>query len=122
MARRAEEYLDLAYQGGATDILLTAGAPPTMRVHGDLQAMDQAPLTSEAIADLVKQLLTPERQKQLAALQEVDFAINWHDRCRFRANAYVQRGSDAISLRVIPYEIPKMERLGLPAVVMDLVQ
>jgi twitching motility protein PilT len=93
-----------------------------MRVHGALQAIDQEPLSSEAIGELVKQLLTPERQKLLAAMEEVDFAINWHDRCRFRANAYVQRGSPAIALRVIPYEIPRMEDILLPPVAQDLVK
>ncbi|MHB8571843.1 MAG: type IV pilus twitching motility protein PilT [Candidatus Dormibacteria bacterium] len=120
MARTPDDYMDLIYQQGASDLLLTAGAPPTMRVNGDLVALEPEPLSPADVGALLKQFLSAERMDRLQDHGEVDFALHWQDKCRFRANAYRQRGSLAIALRRIPYAIPSMADLGLPESVQSL--
>jgi twitching motility protein PilT len=121
MPAKIEDYLNLAVQSNATDLHLTAGAPATMRVNGELRAADEEKLGAESIKNLARELLSDERMNSLAALNEVDFALDWKDLCRFRGNAYIQRGSIALALRIIPYQIPKMADLRLPPVVQDIV-
>jgi twitching motility protein PilT len=101
---------------GGTDVLLVAGAPPLMRLDGAIVPLDERPLRPEDTLATVRGVLAGELWDTLVTEREVDFSFNWEDRARFRANAYHQRGSVALSLRLIPYEIPTFADLGLPPV------
>jgi twitching motility protein PilT len=118
--RTPEELLDLVVEAGATDLLLTVGAPPTLRVLGDLRPIDDEVLEPKAAEQLIRDFVPPERWTVLDTRQEVDFSIAWRDVARFRANAFMQRGHHAIALRMIPNRIPTPEELGLPASVREL--
>ncbi|MFA5890351.1 MAG: type IV pilus twitching motility protein PilT [Actinomycetota bacterium] len=107
---------------GATDLLLTAGTPPLMRVDGALVPMSgKKPLRPEDTEALILSTLTRELGAAFQRAKEVDFSFNWRGVARFRANAFRQRGSAALALRLIPYRIPTFDELGLPEVVESFV-
>ncbi|MEV6872990.1 PilT/PilU family type 4a pilus ATPase [Amycolatopsis sp. NPDC051128] len=107
--------LDLLWQARGTDLLLTAGMFPQIRVHGQLNPVPGRPvLTGEAIAGLLAELLTGEQAATWKAVHEYDFSFAWREHARIRGNAFSQRGETAVALRMIPREVPTMEELGLP--------
>ena len=112
--------LEELWNAGGTDLLLTAGMPPQLRVHGELRAVPgQAVLTGEDTDALLAELLAAEQATAWAATHEYDFSFSWRDNARIRGNAFTQRGLTALALRMIPQEIPTMADLGLPPVLAD---
>ncbi len=110
-------WLEALLAQGASDLILTAGAQPTARREGLLEALGQERLRPADLEAIAQSLVSPD---QLAALQggrEVDLAFNWRDRARFRLSGFRQRGSIGLVLRLIPYAIPTPEELGLPPAV-----
>jgi twitching motility protein PilT len=86
-------------------------------VDGVLACLDDAPILSGAqIHELVLTLLSPEHVEVLRDQQDVDFSFTWLDRARLRGSAFTQKGETALSLRMIPSEIPTFDALGLPPV------
>ncbi|MDM7991999.1 MAG: type IV pilus twitching motility protein PilT [Candidatus Fermentibacter sp.] len=106
----------------ATDLHITVGAPPVIRVDGDLLRMEYDPLTPQDTQDLVYSLLRDEQKKRFEMEKELDFAFGIKGLSRFRANVFNQRGCVACAIRVIPYEILGFEELGLPPVVGTLAE
>ncbi|MDO8551158.1 MAG: type IV pilus twitching motility protein PilT [bacterium] len=101
----------------ASDLHLIAGIPPVLRIEGDLLPIHEVePLTSEAIQDLVDQLLEPQQNEILNVNREIDFSFDLQGQGRFRVNAYHQKGSLAASLRLIPVNIMTIDELGLPKI------
>ena len=112
-----DSYLEAMWALGGTDLHLTAGAPPLVRVDGRLHPLpDQPALRPEETAQLILGVLTDDLSSQFRREKEVDFSFSWHGQTRFRANVYYQQGTMAMALRAIPYRIPTMEELGLPPV------
>jgi len=112
---RTDALLDALWNARGTDLLLTAGLPPQIRVHGELHAVvGERPLTADDTTAMLAELL-PEGQTR-AATDELDFSFSWRDSARIRGNAFNQCGRTAISLRMVPREIPTMAQLGLPPV------
>ncbi len=106
----------------ATDLHLTVGAPPTIRIDGDLTRMEYDPLTPNETQTLVYSLLKDEQKKRFELEKELDFAFGIKGLSRFRANVFMQRGCVACAIRVIPYEIMGFDELGLPEVVARLAE
>ncbi|HPJ29317.1 MAG TPA: type IV pilus twitching motility protein PilT [Candidatus Sabulitectum sp.] len=106
----------------ATDLHLTVGAPPTIRIDGDLTRMEYDPLTPNETQTLVYSLLKDEQKKRFELEKELDFAFGIKGLSRFRANVFMQRGCVACAIRVIPYEIMGFDELGLPEVVSRLAE
>ncbi len=117
-----DSILMAAVDAGASDIHITVGVPPQMRVHGDLEVMNEyGRLKPADTIDLANQLLkAPENIKTLEEKGEVDFAYAIPGHCRYRTNIFKQRGSYAMVLRVVNTEIPEPEVLGIPNAIMDL--
>jgi len=108
---------------GGTDLHITAGSPPLVRVDGDLQRLGDHPnVTPETVQELIHEVLTPALEAKYLAAKTLDLSFNWQNQARFRVNLFFQRGSMAMALRLIPYEIPTFEQLGLPAICSDLVR
>jgi twitching motility protein PilT len=101
---------------GASDLLLTAGSPPLLRIDGELVALDESPLTVADTAKIVEALLDVEMHERFRTEREVDFSFGRPGLARFRANAFHQRGAAAVALRLIPFEIPTFAELDLPTV------
>jgi len=117
-SRRIDALLDHLWECRGTDLLLTVGAPPLVRIDGQLGAVPGRPaLTSAELDDLVASKLSPEDLERFRSGREVDFSFGFESRARVRGNAFLQRGSATMSLRMIPSAIPTIDDLGLPAAV-----
>jgi len=104
----------------ASDLHLKVGRPPTIRVDGELEALDQAPLKPEDLKTLAEQLMTARQVKQFAEEKECDFAIGVPGIGRFRVNVYQQRGSLCYAMRAIPYQARTIGELNLPPVLEEI--
>ena len=104
----------------ASDIHITVGIPPNLRINGSLVHLGDAPLKPEDTERLVREALSEKQFEVLKDKGEVDFSYASPGKGRFRVNAYIQRGSYGMALRIIPLEIPTMQQLGLPSVLSDL--
>jgi twitching motility protein PilT len=103
-------------QRGGSDLHLKVGRPPTIRVAGELQQLEQPPLKPEELKALAEQIMTPRQVKEFAEHKEADFAIGVPGVGRFRTNVFQQRGTLAFVFRAIPYEVKSVEELQLPKV------
>ena len=116
-ASTLKKYINVLTHEGGSDLHLSVGVHPTIRVTGSLAPMLKEPvLTREDTLGFVKALLSPEQEKRFLANQEVDFAFENEEGVRFRGNAFYQRGSIAIALRLIPKIIKTLSELNLPDV------
>ena len=117
-----DTWLEEVWNERGTDLLLTADAPPLIRVNGEMRPVTGAePLTVDSVRVLVQGVLGEEMLARFHDEREVDFAFSWADKARLRCNAFHQRDACALALRVIPYEIPTFDDLGLPPAVEQLV-
>ena len=114
---RIDELLDKLWRAGGTDLLLTAGLAPQLRVHGDLVPVPgEAKLSGADTEALLAELLSPAQFGVFASKLEYDFSFSWRNEARIRGNAFSQRGETTLALRMIPRSIPTMQQLGLPPV------
>lgn len=112
-----EELVQELWDRGGTDIHISAGAPPMLRIDGDLYPTEgHGVLTAEDTERLAEAMLPDELQEQFVAQRQLDFSFSWKDLTRYRGNIFRQRGAISIALRAIPYQIPTMEELLLPPV------
>jgi len=110
-----KKYINVLVHEGGSDLHFSVGAHPTVRVSGSLAPMLKEPvLTPEDTLGFLKALISPEQEKQFLADQELDFAYESDEKVRFRGNAYFQRGSVAVALRLIPKTIRSLQELNLP--------
>ena len=111
------ELMILAAQQGASDLHLSVGKHPTVRIDGNLVPVSNEPiLTPEMTAGLISALLTPEQEEKLIKEKEIDFAFSYEDKIRFRINVYFQRGYLSAALRLISTHIRTVEELNLPPI------
>src|SRR4030095_3796835 len=109
-----EELLTLLVQRGGSDLHLAAGSPPRIRVDGKLVVTEFDSLTPEAVRKLIYSILTPEQVARFEKNIDLDCSFGFAGFGRFRTNVFMQRGSIAAVLRIIPFEIHEFEALGLP--------
>ena len=107
-------------QRAASDLLLKVGRPPAIRLNGELNSLNMAPLRPEDLKALAEQIMTPRQIKEFAERKEADFAIGVPGVGRFRTNIYQQRGTLAFALRSIPYEVKTIQELNLPEVLEEI--
>ena len=111
------ELMILAAQQGASDLHLSVGKHPTVRIDGNLVPIsNEQILTPEMTAGLIGALLTTDQQEKLITEREIDFAFSYEDKIRFRINVYFQRGYLSAALRLIPVQIRTIEELNLPSI------
>ncbi len=113
------EILALALKKGASDVHLKAGLVPVVRRHGKLRPLEQgAPqLTSQAIEDMANSILDEHQRAIFAEAKEVDVGYGVTGLGRFRINVFRQRGSVRMVIRNIPFTVPSLDELGLPAII-----
>jgi len=104
---------------GASDLHLTAGSPPMVRERGRLRALDYPPLTPQDTREIVYSILNNEQRKRLETDWQIDLSYAIPNKSRFRVNAFFQRASVGAVMRTIPSDIPQLEELGLPPVLLD---
>src|SRR5690348_4802887 len=107
----------------ASDLHMTVGAPPVVRVRGELRALEHyPPLNSKDTRDLIYGILSNDQRKRLEQDWQVDFSYSVPAYGRFRVNAYMQRASVGAAFRLIPAEIKSIDELGLPGAIHEFVK
>jgi twitching motility protein PilT len=115
------ELLHRLYEVNGSDLHITTGTPPLVRVHGEIRPLDgYRPLTSGETKQLAYSVLTDAQKHRFEENLELDFSFGVKGLSRFRANIFNQRGAVGAVFRAIPYEIKTFEDLGLPTVLKDL--
>jgi twitching motility protein PilT len=105
----------------ASDLHVTVGTAPTVRVHGALQPLEGTdPLTGEETQQLLYRILSTEQQKNLEVDRQIDLAYSIPGLARFRVNVFFQRGTLSAAFRLIPAEIKTLEELGIPSTLHEL--
>src|SRR5450830_649141 len=100
----------------ASDLHLTVGSPPIIRINGILERLDYPRLTANDTRELIYSILSQDQRQRLENEWEMDFSYSVPGRARFRVNAFFQCNSLGAAFRLIPVEIPKLDGLGLPRV------
>lgn len=111
---QAEEMLRLAHSKQASDIHITVNSPIIFRIHGELIPINDELLKPLDTLELAKQFMNEEQYTALQQNGDVDFSYGVAGLARFRINAYKQRGSVGLAIRIVPSRIPTMEELRLP--------
>lgn len=113
------ELLEMMVKMDASDLHITVGVPPVVRVDGKLQRLNMDPLSSENTKKLGYSMLNEKQKLKFEQNSELDFSFGIEQMSRFRCNMFMQRGNLAIAIRQIPYEIKTFEELNLPKVISD---
>lgn len=111
--------LEKAVENSASDVHLSVGIPPVLRIHGELRALEFPPLTAEDCLNMAKECLSSKMRETFLELGEVDSSYGVSNVGRFRVNVFKQRGSCALVFRIVPSEIPKFDSLGLSPVIKE---
>jgi twitching motility protein PilT len=112
-----DDLLRMMLERGGSDLHLTVGSPPGIRVRGEIIPVDSVkPLSPRDTMEMILSLLSEEQRRRFETELELDFAYSIPGVSRFRANVFQQRNSMGAVFRVIPIKIPTMEDLGLPKV------
>ena len=117
---RMDDLLRLIVENKASDLHLTAGSKPLARIFGELVALEYPKMTTEDVEGLLSQIVKAYHMDRLKEDWELDFSHSIPGVSRFRGNVMFQRNSLSAALRVIPYEIPDIEALGLPPAIKKL--
>jgi len=104
----------------ASDLHLVAGISPTIRIDGDLKALEEKSLTPGEIKSLIYSVISADKIAQFEKSHELDFSFGVGGVGRFRTNVHVQRGSIAVAIRRLPDHIPSLSELNLPSILGDL--
>lgn len=115
-----QELLTKMVELGASDMHITAGTPPVIRLNGELVRMEGEPLAPADTRELCYSILNDAQKKRFEEDWELDLSIGIKNVSRFRVNLFMQRGAVAAAFRVIPYEIKTFDELNLPPVVKEL--
>ena len=113
--QRIKNLLRLVAQQGASDLHLTVGRFPTLRIDGHLTPLTQdSVIVTDDTKSMGDVILTEGDKKKLADDGQVDFSYNFEGKARFRVNAFFQQGYLSMAFRLIPHEIQTLEQLNIP--------
>src|SRR5579864_4974116 len=102
-----DAWLEELWDTRGTDLLITSGAPPLIRVDGEMVPVTGGQVFTPATAEwVVKQVVGDDLVSRYERELEIDFAFSWRNRARIRCNAFHQRSTCSMALRMIPFEIP----------------
>lgn len=114
------DLLQLTVDEGASDLHLTVGVPPMLRIHGALTPLDLPPLTPEETDRLMKSITSPDHQQLVREHGGTDFGFGFGDQARFRVSVLKTKGNIGLALRLIPSELLSLEQIGLPSQIKEL--
>jgi len=114
------ELLELMTEKKASDLHLTVGSPPQLRIDGRMVKTNLEPLTGEMTKKLAYSIMNEKQRKNFEEKNELDLSFGIENLSRFRCNVFMQRGNVAVAIRQIPFRIPTFEELGLPKTIADL--
>jgi len=111
-----QQLLRISNERSASDLHITVGAPPMLRIDGQLQAHGVMALTPAMTTEMMCQVMTEEQFEKVKRKKELDFAFDLQGVSRFRISAFRQRGCWSLAIRIVPTAIPTIDELGLPQV------
>ncbi len=114
------DLLRLMLSKKASDMFITAGFPPAMKIDGKMTPISSQVLSAQQAREIARSVMNDKQTAEFDATNECNFAIGLPGVARFRVNAFVQRGSVGMVFRTITTKIPKFEDLGLPEVLKDI--
>src|SRR3990172_5126152 len=120
MAATLHELLKVMVDSDASDLHITTGSPPMIRLDGKLVPIKHPPLTPPETKDLCYSVIKDLQKQKFEENWELDFSFGLQGLSRFRANIFMQRGAVAGAFRLIPFKIRNLRELGLPPVVSEL--
>lgn len=116
------DYLLDTVNAGASDLHITVGLPPMIRVSGGVQPLDYAPFTPNMTREMIYDILSNEQRQRLENNWELDFSYTLPRTARFRVNIYFQKGNLGAAFRTIPQEVMSFRDLGLPKAIEDMTE
>lgn len=116
MKEKIDYLLRSGFELKASDIHLTVGVPPVMRINGDLKKYGKEPLKPADTEEMAKAIIPPQMWEKFKQNGELDFSYGIPGLSRFRVNTYLQRSCVALAIRIVPTKIPTIEELELPNV------
>jgi twitching motility protein PilT len=114
------ELLRFVHEEGASDLHLSAGECPMVRIHGEMKRIEIPPMTKEELHVMLYDVLSDQQRKRFEETRELDFSMELKGIARFRVNAFSQNRGDAVVFRVIPSQILGLEQLGLPKILKEI--
>jgi len=115
-----ERLLALMVEKGASDLFITAGVPPSMKLHGRVVPVTTTPLSPEKARETVLSVMNEKQRQEFLDTKELNFAVSARGIGRFRCSAFYQRNLAGMVLRRIETNIPKIDDLGLPEIIKEL--
>ena len=112
--------MDACFEGGASDLHLSVGRPPVLRVNGGLKELDGPEITPEEVVSMVDQFAPDRCRSELEEKGTTDFGYAHGDKCRFRVSVLTQKGSRGIVMRLIPQKLMTFDQIGLPSSMAEL--
>ena len=122
MATNLHELLQLMAERGASDLHITTGSPPQLRINGKLTPIGSTALAASDTKQMCYSILTEAQKHRFEEENELDLSFGVKGLSRFRANIFVQRGAVSGAIRSIPFQVKSFEELGLPPVARELVK
>ncbi len=116
-----DELFKVMVEQGASDLHITSGAPPHLRLHGNMVPLNYRELSNQDVQGLMFEILSEKQKKAFVEKWELDFAYTLKDIGRFRCNLFMQRKGLGAVMRIIPEKIKTAAELGLPPALMDLI-
>ena len=120
MAIAVDKLLNVMVENGASDLHITAGVPPMLRIDGKLVPVKHPPLNPSDTKELCYSVLTDMQKHRFEETWELDFSFGMENLGRFRGNIFTQRGAVAGAFRLLPFKLKSFQELGLPPVLADL--
>jgi twitching motility protein PilT len=114
------ELLMFSVNNKASDLHLSAGETPLVRIHGEMRRLESPFLDNEQIHNMIYDILSDQQRKTYEEMFEIDFSFALGEYGRFRVNVFKQNRGDAAVFRTIPNKIPTFDELGLPKILQDL--
>lgn len=118
---KLDELFKLMKKENASDLHITSGAPPYLRIHGEMVKLNHRDLTPEETQALIFEILTEKQKRQFVEQWELDCSYYLQDVGRFRCNVFMQRRGVAAVFRIIPEQIKTVEELNLPKTLLDMI-
>jgi twitching motility protein PilT len=116
------ELLVYTIENKASDLHVTVGLPPAVRIHGEVEPMNFPPLSREETSDLIYQIMNDRQKARFEETHDIDFSLDFGEAGRFRVNVFMgHRGVGAV-MRVIPSQIKSVEELNLPPVISKMAE
>ena len=114
------QLLTFAHREGASDVHLSSGEPPMVRIHGDMKKIEHPSLSAEQVHSMVFDIMSDAVRKTFQETNDVDFSFELGNIARFRVNVFRTRRGEGAVFRTIPTQVMTLEELGLPPIMKEL--